>query len=94
MSQPFSPTPRQLDVLRFVRGYQLATGGVTPTYREIAHSLRLFSKSNAHRLICGLEERGWLRRLPGRDRAIEILVPVTVPRAPDGAPLYFVPIDG
>jgi hypothetical protein len=45
-------------------------------------------------MIVGLEERGLLRRIPDHTRAIEAATDIAVPRAPDGAPLYFVEIDG
>lgn len=86
-------TPRQLELLRFIRGYQLAHGGVAPTLAECAQGVGLRAKSGAHRLVCGLEERGVLRRLPNRERSIEALVPVSVPSI-DGAPLYVVPLIG
>lgn len=84
-------TPRQLDLLRFIRGYQIARGGVGPTLSECARGLGLKSKSCAHRLVAGLEERGALRRLPNRERSIEALMPVSVPSIA-GVPLYVVPV--
>ncbi|MDE1914710.1 MAG: hypothetical protein KGJ57_17580 [Sphingomonadales bacterium] len=86
----FTPTARQAEMLRFVHGYQLAHG-VSPSYVEIAAALSVASKSNVHRLMTGCEERGLIQRLGGHQRAIRLLVDVAVPRAPDGAPLYFVP---
>lgn len=86
-----SPTERQMALLRYLYGYQLAHGGVSPTVRECARALGLDHKSNAHRLLVALEERGLLRRLPGRPRAIEILHPPAIPTI-DGAPLYAVPL--
>lgn len=44
-----------------------------PSYREMALALGLKSKSGIHRLVLGLEERGYIRRLPHRQRAIEAL---------------------
>lgn len=86
-------TSRQLQMLRFIRGYQVAHGGVGPTLSECARGLGLASKSNAHRIVSGLEERGVLRRLPKRERSIEALVQVPFPSI-DGAPLYAVPVVG
>lgn len=90
--RPFPPTRRQLDLLRFVRGFQLAHG-FGPSVQEIAAGLgfRNASKSAAVRLVVGCEERGLLRRLPSRARSIELVDPPAIPFAPDGAPLFFVP---
>lgn len=52
----------------------IAANGRAPTLMEITRALGLSAKSNAHRLLCALEERGYVRRLPGRARAIEIVV--------------------
>lgn len=55
------------------------THDVPPSYQELCDMLSLKSKSGIHRLIIGLEERGYLRRLPNRARAIEVV------RYPDGS---------
>lgn len=52
---------------------------VPPSFEELCHALDLKSKSGIHRLLTGLEERGYIRRLPNRARAIEIL------KYPDGS---------
>lgn len=62
-------TPRQRDVLDFIRSHQ-GEHGVTPTYDEIAAGIGLSSKSGIARMIDGLEERGFVTRLPGRWRSI------------------------
>lgn len=87
-----SPTQRGLQLLRFVAGYQRAHGGVSPSLQECADGLGLTGKSNAFRLLVQLEERGLVRRIYNRHRAIELLVDVPVPTAPDGAPLHQVPL--
>lgn len=87
---PLSATPRQMDLLRFIRGYQLAKG-YSPSFREMLPALGCRSHNTTARLLHCLEERGWIRRLPNRERAIEVLVKVPVPHAPDGAPLQVVP---
>ena len=51
---------------------------VPPSFDEMRDALGLASKSGVHRLVSGLEERGYIRRLANRARAIEILKPVTV----------------
>lgn len=84
-----SPTPRQMDVLRFIAGYQRAKR-CCPSYREIAKGIGVRGHVAAHALVISLEERRLARAIPGKVRAIEILVPVDVPTAPDGAPLYAV----
>ena len=47
--------------------------GIPPSYDEMKEALELKSKSGIHRLITGLEERGFIRRLPHRARALEVL---------------------
>lgn len=86
-------TKRQQDALRFISGYQQAKG-YSPSRREISEALGLCSKSSAQRLLIGLEDRGAVRLLPFRDRAIEVLAPVAIPRAPDGEPLHFISFEG
>ena len=65
-------TRKQYELLRFIDG-RLRTDGVPPSYDEMKEALGLKSKSGIHRLITGLEERGFIRRLPHRARALEIL---------------------
>ena len=67
-------TQRQLQLLRFIYAY-VAEHGVPPSFDEMRAALKLRSKSGIHRLISGLEERGYIRRLAYRARAIEILKP-------------------
>lgn len=71
-------TPRQHELLRFIHGY-VRRNGVSPSFEEMRDSLNLRSKSGIHRLISALEERGYIRRLAHRARAIELLrAPPTV----------------
>lgn len=86
----FSPLRRQADLLRYIAGYVEAHGGLYPSYREMAAGVGVASSSAVHRLLNGLEARGRVRRLPYRARAIELLAPVAIPRAADGAPLHAV----
>jgi SOS-response transcriptional repressor LexA len=88
----FPPTPRGLQMLRYVAGYQRAHGGVSPSLDECAAGLGLNGKSGASRMLALLEDRGLIRRLPNRARAIELLVDVSIPTAPDDAPLHAVPL--
>lgn len=85
-----APTARQLALLRYVHGYQLAHGGVSPSYRRCADGLGLASTCSVHRLIHGLRERGLIRLLPGRAQSIEILQAPAIPSFA-GIPLYAVP---
>ena len=64
-------TPKQKELLSFIKEY-LAEHGVTPSYDEMKDGLGLHSKSGIHRLVSGLEERGYITRLPNRARAIEV----------------------
>jgi repressor LexA len=71
-------TRKQLELLRFVHE-RLKESGVPPSFDEMKDALDLRSKSGIHRLITALEERGFIRRLPNRARAIEVLkLPETV----------------
>jgi repressor LexA len=65
-------TRKQMDLLNFIHG-RLQRDGVPPSFDEMKEALDLRSKSGIHRLITALEERGFIRRLPHRARAIEIL---------------------
>lgn len=66
-------TEQQTDLLTFIKRYMRQRRGVAPTYQEMAAAVGQRSKSGVHRLILGLEERGAIRRLPGKARAIEII---------------------
>jgi len=65
-------TNQQLRLLRFLENY-IGAKGVAPSMQEMATALGLVSRSGAHRIICALEERGYVRRLKKRERAIEII---------------------
>ena len=86
-----SANRRQQDLLRFIHGYQLAHGGVSPSQSECARGLGLASKHSVHRMLGELEERGLIRRQPARARAIEVLAPPALPML-GGVPLYAVPL--
>lgn len=68
-------TPKQQKLLAFIQD-RLADGGVSPSFEEMKDALGLKSKSGIHRMISALEERGFLRRLPNRARALEVLKPI------------------
>jgi repressor LexA len=65
-------TRKQHDLLMFIHG-RLQEVGVPPSFDEMKDALDLRSKSGIHRLITALEERGFIRRLPNRARALEVL---------------------
>lgn len=83
------PTPRQLALLRFIAGYQRAHDGVSPSLRECAVGIGSWGKSNVHQAMVDCERRGLIRRLPGKQRAIELLIALPIPLM-DAAPLYAV----
>jgi repressor LexA len=65
-------TKKQSELLRFIHE-RLQEAGVPPSFDEMKEALDLRSKSGIHRLILALEERNFIRRLPNRARAIEVL---------------------
>jgi repressor LexA len=71
-------TSKQRELLIFINS-RIKETGVSPSFDEMKEALDLKSKSGIHRLITALEERGFLRRLPNRARALEVL------RLPDDA---------
>lgn len=71
-------TKKQLQLLLHIHT-KLQENGVSPSFDEMKEALGLKSKSGIHRLISALEERGFLRRLPNRARALEVL------KLPEGA---------
>src|SRR6185436_18527069 len=75
-------TTKQKELLMFIHE-RLKETGVPPSFDEMKEALDLKSKSGIHRLITALEERGFVRRLPHRARAMEIV------RLPDSMPQAF-----
>jgi repressor LexA len=75
-------TRKQFELLRFINE-RLKEAGVPPSFDEMKDALDLRSKSGIHRLITALEERGFIRRLPNRARAIEVIkLPDSVVQGP------------
>lgn len=70
-------TAKQHELIRFIET-RLEETGISPSFEEMKEALDLKSKSGVHRLISALEERGFIRRLPNRARALEVI------RAPEG----------
>src|SRR3546814_6577025 len=71
-------TAKQHELLHFIQ-QKLDESGISPSFEEMKEALGLKSKSGIHRLISALEERGFLRRLHNRARALEVI------RLPEGA---------
>ncbi len=65
-------TAKQRELLIFIQN-KLEESGISPSFEEMKDALDLKSKSGVHRLISALEERGFIRRLPNRARALEVL---------------------
>jgi len=90
-------TKKQHELLRFIQ-IRLEETGISPSFEEMKDALDLKSKSGVHRLISALEERGFIRRLPNRARALEVVkqpedvsrpasqAPVTAPAAANANP--------
>lgn len=71
-------TSKQLQLLNYIESHT-QKHGVTPSFDEMKDALGLRSKSGIHRLITGLEERGFIRRLANRARAIEVIKSTDAP---------------
>ena len=65
-------TAKQRELLLFI-DQRLKQDGISPSFDEMREALELKSKSGVHRLISALEERGFIRRLPNRARALEVV---------------------
>jgi len=73
-------TAKQRELLLFIDS-KLKQGGISPSFDEMREALDLKSKSGVHRLISALEERGFIRRLPNRARALEVVKLPDMPSA-------------
>jgi SOS-response transcriptional repressor LexA len=74
-------TRKQKELLELIDD-RIKVEGIPPSLEEMAAAIKLSSKSGVHRLLTGLEERGYIRRIHNRARAIEVL------RKPGGQPGY------
>src|ERR1700724_513414 len=84
-------TRKQIELLRFIQE-RLKETGVPPSFDEMKEALDLRSKSGIPRLILALEERGFIRRLPNRARALEVLrLPESTSPADGGRTKRFAP---
>ncbi|MFI4948984.1 MAG: transcriptional repressor LexA [Alphaproteobacteria bacterium] len=77
-------TKKQHELLLYIN-QRLATTGIAPSFDEMKDALNLRSKSGIHRLISGLEERGFIRRLAHRARALEVTRLPEESAAPSGS---------
>lgn len=76
-------TPKQCDLLRFIRAHMVAHGGVTPSYEDMALALGIKSRSGITRMLGLLKQRGYIERRKYANRAIRILaMPEDPPRPP------------
>ena len=82
-------TRKQQELLAFI-DQRLQADGISPSFEEMKDALQLRSKSGVHRLVNALEERRFIRRLPNRARALEVLQMPDAVRA-TRAPLRLVP---
>ena len=65
-------TKKQKELLNYIQKFQ-SKNGVTPSYEEMKSALSLKSKSGIHRLVIALEERGFVKRLAHKARALEVI---------------------
>ena len=79
-------TAKQHELVCFIND-RLKETGVSPSFEEMKEALDLKSKSGVHRLISALEERHFIRRLPNRARALEVLRMPDRPEKPVAAPV-------
>ncbi len=73
-------TKKQLELLKYI-SKEVGLSGVCPSFEEMKVALKLKSKSGIHRLISGLEERGYIERLPHKARALNILKQPTISKS-------------
>lgn len=90
MTAPYPATAKQMELLRFITGFQEAKG-CTPSPRAIRDAFGWASHSNGHYILRGLIERG---HVIDRGDEIEVLHPPAIPRGPKGEPLFYVRVEG
>lgn len=78
LRRPLGLILRQTELLSFIRDYCASRGGVSPTFDEMKDHLGLSSKSGISRMVGAMEERGAIRRLKNRARAIVVVEVVHV----------------
>lgn len=67
-------TPKQKQLLDFIKAYLAASDGVSPSYQEMCDGIGLKSKGGIHRLVLGLVVHGYITRIPGFNRSIKLVV--------------------
>jgi repressor LexA len=70
--QQYGLTEKQLKLFKFIKSY-IAKKTIPPSYQEIALAVGLKSKNSVNVYINNLEERGWLKRIRGKARSIQII---------------------
>ena len=65
-------TKKQKELFEYLNNF-ISKNGISPSFEEMKNALNLKSKSGIHRLITSLEQRGFIKRLPHRARAMEII---------------------
>src|SRR3954464_8488620 len=83
-------TAKQRELLLFI-DKRLNESGISPSFDEMREALDLKSKSGVHRLISALEERGFIRRLANRARALEV---IKLPERPEARKAGAAPVKG
>jgi repressor LexA len=78
-------TRKQHELLTFIDG-RIRAEGVSPSFEEMKEAVNLSSKSGIHRLLSALQERGFVRRLPNRARALEVVKMPDMPAPARTAP--------
>ena len=88
-------TPRMRRALQVIVAYQRAHGGVSPACTDISDAMGISSKGRASEILRELESDGYIRRLPGRQRCIEVLKTsdgrIPIYRASDNKHMGFLP---
>ena len=69
----YSLTPKQAELLAFIKTYMDTSGGVAPSFSEMREGTTINSKSSIHRILAGLEERGHIAQMKNRSRSIVLL---------------------
>jgi repressor LexA len=70
--QQYGLTKKQLKMFNYIKGY-IAKKTLSPSYDEMKKAVGLVSKNSVHTYIKSLEERGWIKRMPGKARSIQIV---------------------
>lgn len=69
----YSLTPKQAELLTYIKGYMAHSGGIAPTYAEMVDGTSQVSKSGINRLLKQLKERGHVTAMPHRSRSLVLI---------------------